>query len=146
MKFKSYCAVSRVAQRKRAGPITQRSMDRNHSLLAAMFLGFSSSSTDEESTCSAGNPGSVPGSGRSSGQGIGYPLQYSWASLVAQSVKESACNVGDLGSIPGLGRSSEGGQGNPLQCSCLENPHGQRTWRFAVLAGAGGVSQGVGHD
>ena len=35
----------------------------------------------------AGDPGSIPGSGRSSGEGIGYPLQYSWASLVAQIVK-----------------------------------------------------------
>ena len=40
--------------------------------------------------------------------------------------KESACNVGDLGSIPGLGRCP-GGHGNPLQCSCLENPHEQRS-------------------
>ena len=35
----------------------------------------------------AGDPGSIPGSRRSSGEGIGYPLQYSWASLVAQMVK-----------------------------------------------------------
>ena len=35
----------------------------------------------------AGDPSSIPGSGRSSGEGIGYPLQYSWASLVAQIVK-----------------------------------------------------------
>ena len=41
--------------------------------------------------------------------------------------KESACNAGDLGSIPGLGKSPGGGNGNPLQCSCLENPHGQRS-------------------
>ena len=41
--------------------------------------------------------------------------------------KESACSVGDLGSIPGLGRSLGGQYGNPLQCSCLENPHGQRS-------------------
>ena len=39
------------------------------------------------STCNAGDPGSVPGSGRSPGEGIGYPLQYSWASLLAQLVK-----------------------------------------------------------
>ena len=71
MKFKFYCTVSRVAQRKRAGPITQRSMDRNHSLLAAMFLGFPGSSAGKESARSAGNPTSIPGSGRSSGQGIG---------------------------------------------------------------------------
>ena len=41
--------------------------------------------------------------------------------------KKSACNVGDLGWIPGLGRSPGGGHGNPLLCSCLENPHGQRS-------------------
>ena len=49
--------------------------------------GFPDSSTGRESTCKAGKPGSVPGSGRSPGEGIGYPLQYSWASLVAQLVK-----------------------------------------------------------
>ena len=38
----------------------------------------------KESTCSAGDPGSIPGPGRSAGEGTGYPLQYSWASLVAQ--------------------------------------------------------------
>ena len=41
----------------------------------------------KESTCNAGDPGSIPGSGRSPGKGIGYPLQYSWASLVTQLVK-----------------------------------------------------------
>ena len=47
---------------------------------------------------------------------------------VAQTVKNSTCNMGDLDSIPGLGRSLGGGYGNPLQYSCLENPHGQRSW------------------
>ena len=61
------------------------------------------------------------------GEGIGYPLQDSWASLVAQMVKESECNAGDLSSIPGLGSSPGGGQGNPLQYSCQENHHGQRS-------------------
>ena len=41
----------------------------------------------KESACIAGDPGLIPGSGRSRGEGIGYPLQYSWASLVAQMVK-----------------------------------------------------------
>ena len=41
----------------------------------------------KESACNAGDPGLIPGSGRSPGEGIGYPLQYSWASLVAQLVK-----------------------------------------------------------
>ena len=46
-----------------------------------------SGSVGKESTCNAGDPGSIPGSGRSAAEGIGYPLQYSWASLVAQLVK-----------------------------------------------------------
>ena len=44
-------------------------------------------SVGKESACNAGEPGSVPGSGRCTRDGIGYPLQYSWASLVAQLVK-----------------------------------------------------------
>ena len=50
-------------------------------------LGFSCASAGKESTCNAGDPGLIPGSGRSAGEGIGYPLQYSWASLVAHLVK-----------------------------------------------------------
>ena len=49
--------------------------------------GFPDSSVGKESACNAGDPGSIPVSGRSTGEGIGYPLQYSWASLVAQLVK-----------------------------------------------------------
>ena len=49
--------------------------------------GYPHSSAGKESACNAGDPGSTPGSGRSAGEGIGYPLQYSWASLVAQPVK-----------------------------------------------------------
>ena len=44
-------------------------------------------SVGKESACNAGDPSSFPGSGRSAGEGIGYPLQYSWTSLVAQLVK-----------------------------------------------------------
>ena len=50
-------------------------------------LDFPDSSVGKESTCNAGNPSLIPGSGRSAGEGIGYPLLYSWASLVAQLVK-----------------------------------------------------------
>ena len=50
-------------------------------------MGFPDSSVGKESTCNAGDPGSIPGSGRSPGEGIGYRLQYSWASLVAQLIK-----------------------------------------------------------
>ena len=52
-------------------------------------MGFPSSSAGEESTCNVGDLGSIPGLGRSAGEGIGYPLQYSWASLVAQLVKKT---------------------------------------------------------
>ena len=48
---------------------------------------FPHSSVGKESASNAGEPGLIPGSGRSTGEGIGYPLQYSWASLVAQLVK-----------------------------------------------------------
>ena len=46
-----------------------------------------SSPAGKESTCNAGDPSSIPGSGRSPGEGIDYPFQCSWASLVAQLVK-----------------------------------------------------------
>ena len=49
--------------------------------------GFPDSSVGKESTCNAEGPSSIPGSGRSTVEGIGYPLQYSWLSLVAQLVK-----------------------------------------------------------
>ena len=51
------------------------------------YQGFPDSSTGKESTCNAGDPSSIPGLGRSAGEGISYPLQYSLASLVAQLVK-----------------------------------------------------------
>ena len=51
------------------------------------YLGFPGSSAGKESACNAGDPDSVPGLGRCSGEGIGYPLQYSWVSPVAQMVK-----------------------------------------------------------
>ena len=50
-------------------------------------MGFPGSSAGKESTCNAGNPNSIPGSGRYPGEEMGYPLQYSWASPVAQRVK-----------------------------------------------------------
>ena len=56
-------------------------------VLHVCFMGFPDSSIGKESVCNAGNPSSIPGSGRSSGEGIGYPLQCSWASLVTQLVK-----------------------------------------------------------
>ena len=53
-----------------------------------IIMGFPDSSVGKESaSCNAGDPGSIPGSGRSAGEGTSYPLQCSWASLGAQLVK-----------------------------------------------------------
>ena len=52
-----------------------------------MLWGFLGGSAGKESACNAGDPGLIPGLGRSPGEGMGYLLQYSWASLVAQTVK-----------------------------------------------------------
>ena len=98
-------------------------------------------------SCNVGDPGSIPGLGRYTGKGVGYPLQYSalensmdyrpWVhkesdmtqrpslSLHVTLVKNSSANAGDLRdtvSIPGLRRSPREGHGNPLQYLCLENP------------------------
>ena len=55
--------------------------------MVVYVMGFPGSSAGKESACNARDPGLIPGSGRSSGEGIGYPLQYSWVSLVAQMIK-----------------------------------------------------------
>ena len=94
---------------------------RRNRLPTPAFLGSSGGSAGKESACNAGDPDSIPGLRRSPEEGIGYPLQYSWTSIVTQLVK-SACNAGDLGLIPGSGRTPGEGNGNPLQYSCLENP------------------------
>jgi len=52
-----------------------------------VFSYFPDSSVGKECACNAGDSSLIPGSGRSTGEGLGYPLQYSWASLVAQLVK-----------------------------------------------------------
>ena len=55
--------------------------------IACFSFGFPDSSIGKESACNAGDPSSIPGSGRSPGERIGYRLQYSWASLAAQLIK-----------------------------------------------------------
>ena len=52
-----------------------------------VIQGFPDSSVGKESACNAGDPGLIPGLGRPTGEGKGYPLQYSWASLMGQLVK-----------------------------------------------------------
>ena len=83
--------------------------------------GFPDSSVGKESSCNAGDPNTIPGSGRSAGERIGYPPQYSWASLVSQLVNNPPAIQETLGLIPGLWRSPGEGNCYPLQYSGLEN-------------------------
>ena len=85
------------------------------------FEGFPDSSVGKESTCNAGDPGSIPGSGRSAGEGIGYPLQVFLGFPCGSAGIESSYNAEDMASIPRLGRSPGEGKGYPLQYSGLEN-------------------------
>ena len=69
--------------------------------MGALFAkGISGSSAGKESACNAGDPGLIPVSGRSAGEGIGYSLQYSRAFLVAQLVK-NLCSMWEI-SVPSL--------------------------------------------
>ena len=70
---------------------------RRDRLSSSLFLGFPGGSDGKESACNAGDPGLVPGLGRSTGEGKGYPLQYSWASLVAQLIEWSFKSKSDFG-------------------------------------------------
>ena len=85
-------------------------------------MGFPDSSVGKESACNAGDSSSIPELGRSAGEEIGYPLQYSWASLVAQLIKNPPAMwetwVQSLGWEDTLGE----GKGYALQCSGLEKP------------------------
>ena len=66
-------------------PVNNQSVALQRLLMITLL--FPDSSVGKETACNAGDGGSIPGSGRSPGEGIGYPPQYSWASLVAQLVK-----------------------------------------------------------
>ena len=85
------------------------------------------SSVGKESACSAGDPGLIPGTGSSPGEGISLPTPIFLGFPGGSDGKESTCNVGDPDSIPVLRRSPGGAHGNPLQYSRLENRHGQRS-------------------
>ena len=83
--------------------------------------GFSDSSVGKESACNVGNPGSIPGLGRSAGEGIGYPFQYSWASFVAQLVKSLPAMRETWVQSLGWEDSPGEGKGYPLQYAGLED-------------------------
>ena len=84
-------------------------------------MGFPVSAAGKESACSARDPGSIPGLGRSSGEGIGYPLQYFWVSLVAQLVRNLPAMRETWVRSLGWEDPLEKGKGYPLQYSGLEN-------------------------
>ena len=98
----------------------------------------------------AGDPGLIPGSGRSPGERHRLPISVFLGFPCGSAGKESACNAGDQGSIPGLGRSPGEGKGCPFQYSCVENSmdspwsrresditerlsHTQRIWEVSIL-------------
>ena len=92
-----------------------------HCFIKSGLLIFTDSSVGEESTHNAGDPTSIPESGRSTGAGIGYPIPLFLGFPCGSAGKESVCNAGDLGLIPGLGRFSGEGKCYSLQYSGLEN-------------------------
>ena len=75
----------------------------------------------------------IPGLGRSTGKGIGYALEYSWASLVGQLVKNTP-ECGRLGFNPALGRSPGEGKGYSLQDSGLENSWDHKESDMSLLS------------
>ena len=102
----------------------------------------------KESACSAGDPSSVPGSGRSPGEGIGYPLHHSWASLwLSWKRIRLQCRRPQFNSwvrkIPWrrerLPTPVGEGNGTLLQYSCLENPRDGGSWWAAIY----GIAQSL---
>ena len=78
------------------------------------MLDIPGSSAGTESAFSAGDPGSIPGLGSSPGEQIGYPLQYSWASLVAQTIKNPPATWETWVQSPSWGDPLEEGTATPV--------------------------------
>ena len=97
-----------------------------------VYIIFPGSSAGKESACNTGDHSLIPGSGQSPGKGIVYPLQYSWASLVAQMVKNLPAMQETW--IPSLGWD------NPLKKEMATHssllawriPMDRRAWRAPV--------------
>ena len=90
----------------------------------------------KESACKAGDPGSIPGSGRSPGEAIGSPLQDSWASLVAQLGKNPPAMWETW--VPFLGQEDPLEKGKATHSSILA---WRTSWTVSSME-----SQRVGHD
>ena len=85
----------------------------------------------KESACNAGDPGSIPGSGRSPGEGIGCPVQYSWASLVARVVKNLPATQETWVHL-WVGKIPWGRERLPIPVFWPGESHGQRSWQATV--------------
>ena len=95
-------------------------------LFESLYISFPGSSAGKEFASNGGDPGSIPRLGGFPGGGIGYPLQYSSAFLVAQTVMNTPA-MWETWVNPWVGKIPWRASGNPLQYSCLEDPHGQRS-------------------
>ena len=104
-------------------------------ILLVCTMGFPHSSDGKESTCDEEGPGSIPGSGRSTGERTGYPLQYSWASLVVRLIKNPPATWETW--LQSLGWEDLLEKGKATGSSIL-------AWRIPWIKSMG--SQRVGHD
>ena len=95
--------------------------------LPITIQGFPGGSVGKESICNAGDAGSISGLGRSAGEVIGYPLQFSWASLVAQMVK-------NLSAVWETWVRSLGWE-DPLE-ECVASHSSMLAWRIPMDRGA----------
>ncbi|MES6783917.1 hypothetical protein U6N15_12960 [Cutibacterium acnes] len=123
-------------------PWGQKESDTTEQLsLSEPSMGFPESSVGKESASNAGDPSSIPGSGRSAGEGIGYLLKCSWASLVAQMVKNPPAMQETW--VQSLGQEDPLEKGMATHFSIL-------AWRTPWTEEAGGPqsteSQRVGND
>ena len=98
----------------------------------AVIQAFPCNSTGQESTCNAGDPSSIPGSGRSPGEGIGYPFQYTWASLVAQMVKNPQAMQEILGRSVGSQDPLEDSMASHSSILAWRNPMDRGAWQVVV--------------
>ena len=89
------------------------------------------SSAGKESACNSGGPGSIPWSGRSPGEGIVYPVQYSWASLVAWVVKNLPATQ-ETWVDPWVGKIPWRRECLPISVFWPGASHGQRSWQATV--------------
>ena len=137
--------ASRVAQLAKNPPARKETLVgkipwRREWLPTPVFLGFPCGSGDKEYACNAGDLGSIPGLGRSPGEGKGCPLQYSGLEnpmdCIVHRITKSQTQLSELHFHFSLSCIGEG-IGNPLQCSCLENPTDGGAWWAAVY----GVAQ-----